>query len=217
MLNLVFDKPKDAPLNVLCLGAHSDDIEIGCGGTILRLVSEYPDLVTTWVIFSATGERGVEAQQSADEFLKDVRNKHILLNEFKDSYFPAHVSAIKNVFEDLKSLISPDIIFTHYRKDLHQDHRQICELTWNTWRNHFILEYEIPKYDGDLHSPNFFVALNDGLRARKIELLMRYFQTQTNKYWFSPETFDALMRLRGIECKSPGGSAEAFYSRKISF
>jgi LmbE family N-acetylglucosaminyl deacetylase len=217
MLNLVFNKPKDGPLNLVCLGAHSDDIEIGCGGTILRLASEYPNLAVTWVVFSALGERAVEARQSADEFLKDVRHKTILLHEFKDGYFPANVSTIKDVFEDLKNTGLPDIIFTHFRTDLHQDHRQICELTWNTWRSHLILEYEIPKYDGDLGSPNLFVSLENDLCTKKIELLMRFFQTQTNKYWFSPETFNALMRLRGVECKSPGGYAEAFYCRKVLF
>jgi LmbE family N-acetylglucosaminyl deacetylase len=214
VINLAFDKRKDEPLHVLCLGAHSDDIEIGCGGTILRLASEHPNLSVTWVVFSARGERAAEAQQSANEFLKPVRDKNIVLKEFKDGYFPAEVSSIKDVFEELKGTSAPDVIFTHFRKDLHQDHRQICELTWNTWRNHLILEYEIPKYDGDLGSPNFFVSLESNLRARKIESLMRFFRTQTNKDWFSPETFNALMRLRGVECKSPGGYAEAFYCRK---
>ena len=215
MINLVFDRPKDVPLNVLCLGAHSDDIEIGCGGTLLRLSNEYPQLNIHWVVFSAVGQRAVEAQNSADEFLKDVHDKTVILKEFRDGYFPSEVSTIKDVFEELKNITSPDIIFTHYRNDLHQDHRQLCELTWNTWRNHFILEYEIPKYDGDIGSPNFFTALDDRVRNRKIELLMSYFQTQKNKYWFSEETFSALMRLRGIECKSPGGYAEAFYGRKV--
>lgn len=217
MINLVFDKPKDAPLNILCLGSHSDDIEIGCGGTILRLIAEYPNLAVTWVVFSAVGERAIEAHDSAEEFLKDVRHRQIILKEYKDGYFPSTVASIKDVFEDLKASVSPDVIFTHYRNDLHQDHRQLCELTWNTWRNHFILEYEIPKYDGDLASPNIFVVLDDALREKKIELLMRFFQTQSNKHWFSPETFNALMRLRGIESKSPGGYAEAFYGRKLSF
>lgn len=217
MLNLVFDKSKDAPLNILCLGAHSDDIEIGLGGTILRLVEEFPNLVVTWVVFSATGDRAVEARKSAEEFLHGVSNKQIILKEFKDGYFPSRVADIKDVFEELKKSLMPDVIFTHYRDDLHQDHRQLNELTWNTWRDHFILEYEIPKYDGDLGNPNFFVTLNNELRDKKIELLMRHFQTQANKHWFSPETFNALMRLRGVECKSAGGYAEAFYGRKVSF
>lgn len=217
MLKLVFDKPKDAQLNILCLGAHSDDIEIGLGGMVLRLADEYPNLAVTWVVFSATGDRAVEAMKSAEDFLKDIPNKQILLKEFKDGYFPSRVADIKDVFEELKKSLMPDVIFTHYRNDLHQDHRQLNELTWNTWRDHFILEYEVPKYDGDLGNPNFFVTLDDELLNKKIELLMRHFQTQANKHWFSPETFNALMRLRGVECKSEGGYAEAFYGRKVSF
>jgi len=217
MISLVFDKPKESPLTVLCLGAHSDDIEIGCGGTLLRLQMEYSHLNVYWVVFSAAGERAAEAQKSADEFLKNASKKQVVLKGFRDGYFPAEASAIKDVFEELKGEIAPDIIFTHYRSDLHQDHRQLCELTWNTWRNHFILEYEIPKYDGDLGVPNFFVALDDRTRNQKVSLLMRFFQTQANKSWFSEETFSALMRLRGIECKAPAGHAEAFYGRKILF
>lgn len=217
MLKLVFDKSKDAQLNILCLGAHSDDIEIGLGGTILRLADEYPNLAVTWVVFSATGDRAVEARKSAEDFLKNIPNKQILLKEFKDGYFPSRVADIKDVFEELKKSLVPDVIFTHYRNDLHQDHRQLNELTWNTWRDHFILEYEIPKYDGDLGNPNFFITLDEELRNKKIELLMRHFQTQANKHWFTSETFNALMRLRGVECKSAGGYAEAFYGRKVSF
>jgi LmbE family N-acetylglucosaminyl deacetylase len=215
MLKLIFDKLKHPLLNILLLGAHSDDIEIGCGGTMLRLVEEYPELVVTWVVFSATGDRVVEAQRSADAFLRGVYDKQVTIKEFKDGYFPANVASIKEVFESLKDTISPDVIFTHYRNDLHQDHRQLNELTWNTWRDHFILEYEIPKYDGDLGTPNFFVTLDEELCKRKTDLLMRHFQTQANKHWFSPETFNALMRLRGIECKSSAGYAEAFYCRKV--
>jgi LmbE family N-acetylglucosaminyl deacetylase len=217
MIKLVFDKPKTHPLNVLCLGAHSDDIEIGCGGTLLRLVAENPDVFITWVVFSAIGERALEAKRSAEEFLKSVGHKQIIFKEFKDGYFPPSVAGLKDVFEELKNRISPDIIFTHYRDDLHQDHRQLCELTWNTWRDHFILEYEIPKYDGDLGNPNFFVSLDKESCDQKVDVLMRYFQTQVNKHWFTPDTFSALLRLRGIQCKSPGGYAEAFYVRKINY
>jgi LmbE family N-acetylglucosaminyl deacetylase len=217
MIKLVFDKQKDAPFNVLCLGAHSDDIEIGCGATVLRLTKEFPILDLTWVVFSAKSERASEAQNSANEFTKAVQNKKILLHEFQDGYFPSNAASIKDVFEGLKNSTSPDVIFTHYRQDLHQDHRQICELTWNTWRNHFILEYEVPKYDGDLGSPNFFMHLERQTCDRKIELLMRYFQTQGNKHWFTADTFNAMLRLRGIESKSPGGFAEAFYCRKVAF
>lgn len=217
MLKLQLEKAGQGPLRILLLGAHSDDIEIGCGGTVLRLIRENPNLEVTWVVFSALGERGKEAKKSAREFLKDVSHNQIILHEFKDSYFPYRGAEIKDIFEHLKGNLTPDVIFTHYRNDLHQDHRLLCELTWNTWRDHFILEYEIPKYDGDLGSPNFFVTLDENLREKKVELLMRFFQTQANKHWFSRETFNAIMRLRGVECKSSGGYAEGFYGRKISY
>lgn len=217
MKNLSFGNEKNSALRVLCLGAHSDDIEIGCGGTILRLIRENPDIEVMWVVFSALGERGDEAKKSADAFLKDVPRKQIIVHEFKDGYFPYRGAEIKDLFEQLKRDAAPDMIFTHYRHDLHQDHRLLCELTWNTWRDHFILEYEIPKYDGDLGSPNFFVNLDQDLCDRKTDALIRFFQTQGNKHWFTPETFRAILRIRGVECKSPGGYAEAFYGRKISF
>ena len=217
MLNLAFDKRSDLPLNVLCLGAHSDDIEIGCGGTLLRLAAELPNLCLTWVVFSARGERALEAKASAAGFTDGIPSKEILLHEFQDGYFPSNLAHLKDVFEDLKINVFPDVIFTHYRQDLHQDHRQICELTWNTWRNHFILEYEIPKYDGDLGAPNFFATLDKPTCEKKIDLLLKYFQTQGNKHWFTADTFHALLRLRGIECKSWSGYAEAFYCRKAVY
>jgi len=216
MIRLQFDRNPGAGLRVLCLGAHSDDIEIGCGGTILRLISESPDIEIGWVVFSAPDERGVEARRSADDFLRGAARVNVMVKDFKDGYFPSKVEPLKDIFEELKSEVTPDLIFTHFRNDLHQDHRQLCELTWNTWRNHFILEYEIPKYDGDLAFPNFFVPLGDDFRAGKIELLMRHFQTQNNKHWFSPETFNAILRLRGIECRSSSGYAEAFHVRKMT-
>jgi LmbE family N-acetylglucosaminyl deacetylase len=217
MLKLQIPKINQGPLKVLFLGAHSDDIEIGCGGTILRLIEEYPEIQVTWVVFSALGERGREARNSADEFLHAVRDKKVIVHEFRDGYFPYRGAEIKDIFEQLKQAITPDLIFTHTRQDLHQDHRLLCELTWNTWRDHMILEYEIPKYDGDLGSPNFFVHLDESLCKQKISALVRYFQTQGNKHWFTAETFQAILRIRGVECKSLGGYAEAFYARKISF
>jgi LmbE family N-acetylglucosaminyl deacetylase len=217
MQKLQFHKTDQTPLHVLLLGAHSDDIEIGCGGTILRLIHENPEVQVTWVVFSALGERGAEARYSAEEFLKDVRIKNVIVHEFRDGYFPYRGEEIKDIFEELKHETTPDLIFTHYRHDLHQDHRLLCELAWNTWRDHFILEYEIPKYDGDVGSPNFFVQLDRELCERKMATLIRFFQTQGNKHWFTAETFQALLRIRGVECKSPGGYAEAFYCRKISY
>ena len=216
MLKLQFPTSEPAP-KVLFLGAHSDDIEIGCGGTVQRLIRENPQLEVTWVVFSALGERGAEARNSAQEFLKDIERKQVIVHGFTDGYFPSRLAEIKDIFEQLKRDVMPDVIFTHYRDDLHQDHRVLCELTWNTWRDHFILEYEIPKYDGDLGSPNFFVHLDKDLCDRKADALVRFFQTQGNKHWFTAETFNAILRIRGVESKSPGGYAEAFYGRKVSF
>jgi len=202
---------------VLCLGAHSDDLEIGCGGTILKLIEMYPDLNFYWVVFSATGLRKEEALASANTFLSSVKQKNILIKEFKDGFFPYNGGEIKECFEQIKQEISPDLIFTHYRHDRHQDHRLISDLTWNTFRNHLILEYEIPKYDGDLGNPNLFVHLNQSVYQKKIKHLMEYFSTQVNRHWFEEETFTSILRLRGIESNAPDRYAEAFYCRKIIF
>ena len=200
---------------VLLLGAHSDDIEIGCGGSLLRLIDRYPDLTVVWVVLCASGERGREAEASAELFLKEVKSKEVILRNFRDGYLPYNGEAVKDFFEDLKRVISPDIIFTHFREDLHQDHRLVCELTWNTWRDHLILEYEVPKYDGDLGVPNFFMPLTEKNCSKKLEYLVRSFQTQQNKHWFTEETFLAFLRLRGIESRAAEGYAEGFYCRKI--
>jgi LmbE family N-acetylglucosaminyl deacetylase len=216
MLNLSFGQTRKSPRCVLCLGAHSDDIEIGCGGMILRLLREHPQVQVHWVVFSTGPGRDREASRSADLFLKSAKCSAVIIKDFRDSFFPAMTNEIKEFFEQLKVDLVPDIILTHYRNDLHQDHRTICELTWNTFREHFILEYEIPKYDGDLGSPNVFVPLERAICERKIRHLLAIFQTQRNKQWFSRDTFMALLRLRGVESKSPSGLAEAFYGRKIT-
>jgi LmbE family N-acetylglucosaminyl deacetylase len=216
VLKLVFDQPEGRPLNILCLGAHSDDLEIGCGGTILELIRRYPDLHLTWIVFSGQGPRAEEALASANDFLAAAQHKTIILKEFRDSYFPYTGAEIKEYFNQLKSGPVPDLIFTHYRHDLHQDHRLICELTWNTFRDHMILEYEIPKYDGDMGAPNFFIPLDAEICQKKIDLLLKHFQTQSNRHWFSEDTFFALLRLRGMEAPNPGKYAEAFYCRKIN-
>lgn len=203
--------------NILCLGSHCDDIEIGCGGTILRLIDEHPDAGIHWVVFSSDPQRGVEARQCANEFLAKVRTKHVVVKDFRNGFFPYLGAGIKEYFEQLKQDVTPDIIFTHYRHDLHQDHRIISDLTWNTFRNHLILEYEIPKYDGDMGTPNVFVPLPDMLCRRKIDTIMKCFESQRTKSWFTPETFSALLRLRGVESSSPSGYAEAFHCRKAIF
>ena len=214
MLGLTFNTEPNSTLNILCLGAHSDDIEIGCGGTILKLIKEYPNSSFHWIVFSGGQQRAEEAKASAEAFLEGAKEKNIVIKDFKDGFFPYQGAEIKGYFEQLKE-VSLDLIFTHYRQDLHQDHRLICDLTWNTFRNHLILEYEIPKYDGDIGQPNFFAYLDDQTCQQKITNLLNYFQTQTNKHWFTAETFLAILRLRGIESKAPYNYAEAFYGRKI--
>ncbi len=200
---------------VLCLGAHSDDIEIGCGGSVLRLIEENPGVEVWWVVFSGNSSRQAEAQLSAGRFLEGVQDQNIILKDFKDGYFPYSGAAVKDFFETLKDQISPDLIFTHYRNDLHQDHRLVNELTWNTWRDHLILEYEIPKYDGDLGAPNFFIPLERRICQRKNDLLREVFKSQEVKPWFTGDTFWALLQLRGIESRAPESLAEAFYARKV--
>lgn len=213
MLNLRL--AADTPIHVLCLGAHSDDIEIGCGGTILRLIESYPGLSVSWFVFSSDSTRKAEALSSARLFLRDAQNKRVDVMAFRDGFFPYIGGEIKDVFERIKTEQRPDVVFTHYRDDRHQDHRLISDLTWNTLRNHLILEYEIPKYDGDLGHPNLFVPIAEPLVERKINHLLTGFQSQAGKQWFSEGTFRALLRLRGIECNAPSGYAEAFYARKI--
>jgi LmbE family N-acetylglucosaminyl deacetylase len=200
---------------ILCLGAHSDDIEIGAGGTLLKLAAQRSDLEICWVVFSAPGLRAEEARRSADEFLSNVSNKQVKIGSFRESYFPSEWPAIKEWFEEIKTKFDPEVVFTHYREDRHQDHRVLSDLAWNTFRNHLILEYEILKYDGDLGCPNLFIPFSEQLCARKIELLLKHFKTQSTKHWFTSDTFEALSRIRGIECASATGRAEAFYCRKI--
>ena len=201
---------------VLCLGAHADDIEIGCGGTILRLAAERRDLEVRWVVFSSNAIRAAEARASAGAFLECVKST-VVVRDYRDGYLPWAGAAIKDEFEALKKEFAPDLIFTHQRDDLHQDHRLVSELTWNTWRNHFILEYEIPKFDGDFGSPNFFSPLPAATLERKISLVVRHFATQAGKQWFAPELFRAVARIRGMECVAPEALAEAFYCRKAVF
>ena len=200
---------------MLCLGAHSDDIEIGCGGTILRLLAQRRNVEVKWVVFAASPDRRLEAEKSAEMFLKEAVKKEIVVRDFKESFFPYIGSEIKVYFEELKRTIRPDVVFTHFREDLHQDHRLISELTWNTFRDHVILEYEIIKYDGGLGSPNAFVPLSEEVCARKIQYLMENFQSQRSHQWFTEETFRAMLRLRGVESNAPSKFAEAFYARKL--
>ncbi|MEQ1681202.1 MAG: PIG-L deacetylase family protein [Nitrospira sp.] len=214
MIPLLQKSTPGSKCTVLCLGAHSDDIEIGCGGTLLHLLNTYPDAEVVWVVFSANRVRKKEALMSASRFLAGAAKKTIIVKTFRESVFPYCGQSIKRYFEQLKQKVSPDLVFTHYRDDLHQDHRVINQLTWNTFRRQCILEYEIPKYDGDMGIPNFFVSLPDLLAKRKAAYIIQGFPSQHGKQWFSSDTFLALLRLRGIEANGSGRYAEAFYSRK---
>jgi LmbE family N-acetylglucosaminyl deacetylase len=200
------------PLQIVCLGAPSDDIEIGCGGLVLSLLKAGRPVEIHWVVFSAAGEREREARRAASLFLKGA-NSHVAIHQFRDGFFP-HEPDIKETFEKLKRQVNPDLVLTHYRHDRHQDHRVLSDLAWNTWRDHWILEYEIPKYDGDLGAPNCFVPLDLTTCRRKVKYLDTAFGSQRDKHWFSSETFMGLMRLRGMESRSKSGYSEAFYSRK---
>jgi len=215
MINLELKRGAPGALTVLCLGAHSDDIEIGCGGTILRLVEQHPEAVFHWAVFSAAGVREAEARHAATLFAGPTALREPLLKAFRDGFMPYVGAEVKAVFEELKQAVSPDLIFTPYRDDAHQDHRLMGELTWNTFRDHLILEYELPKYDGDKGQPSVFVPLEAEMCQKKARYLMEAFQSQHSKRWFQENTFLSVMRLRGMECNAPSGYAEAFYCRKL--
>jgi LmbE family N-acetylglucosaminyl deacetylase len=204
-------------LSVLCIGAHSDDIEIGAGATILGWIEKGIQLDVHWAVLSAAGARSEEAQASALSFLVNAHSAEIDLADFQDGFFPYQGAAIKAWFEQLRRRTSPDVILCHWHNDAHQDHRQVSALTWNTFRDHPILEYEIPKWDGDIGRPNVYVPVSRELMARKTELLQRHFGSQRSKDWFEPETYLSLARLRGVECRASEGFAEAFHARKLSF
>ena len=214
MLNL---SAAQSPTRVLAIGCHADDIEIGCGGTLLTLAGCNPELEITWVVLAAPGERGVEAKASAEAFLAGVRDARVDVHEFRDGFLPYVGGEVKDVFEKLKGRVDPQVVFTHAGYDLHQDHRLACELTWNTFRNHLILEYEIPKVDGDLGRPNVFVPLTASVAEKKLALIEQYFPSQSEKHWFDRETFMGLMRLRGMEAVAPERLAEAYTCRKLVF
>ncbi len=214
MMGLRLAKTPSEPLQILCLGAHSDDIEIGCGGTLLQLKRTYADLAFHWVVFSTAGVRGKEAARGAELFAAGSK-KQVILKEFRDGFLPYSGGSVKEVFEELKGQVTPDLIFTHWQGDAHQDHRLLSDLTWNTFRNHLILEYEIPKYDGDLGRPNMFVPLESPFHEHKVDHLFEAFESQRSKPWFAREMFLGLMRVRGMESNATSGYAEAFHTRKI--
>ena len=204
------------PLRLLCLGAHCDDIEIGAGGTILRLLAERPGSEVTWMVLSSTPEREREALASAGAFLTGATGgQRVLVRAFRDGYLPSQSVEVKDAFEELKATVRPQLILTHHRHDRHQDHRLIAELTWNTFRDHLIAEYEIPKYEGDLGAPNVFMHLSREIVESKVAAILQNFPSQCTRQWFSEDAFLALLRLRGIESNAPTRYAEAFYCRKM--
>jgi LmbE family N-acetylglucosaminyl deacetylase len=205
----------DGLRRVLCLGAHSDDIEIGCGGAILNLVAAQPGLEVHWVVFSASVQRKAEALASAAAFLQGAAVQNVVVHNFRDGYFPFVGEAVKDACEEIRKVVSPDLIFTHCSHDLHQDHRLLNQLTYNTFRDHLVLEYEIPKWDGDLRTPNVYFPLTAAVAQRKIDLLLQHFPSQGGRDWFTADTFAALMRIRGLEARALEGKAEGFYVRKL--
>jgi LmbE family N-acetylglucosaminyl deacetylase len=216
MLQFPLSSGEQPVRRVLALGAHADDIEIGCGAALLALSRANPGVEVTWVVFAASGERADEARRSAETFLASAGNADVVVHGFRDGYLP-HVGAeLKDVFEELKSRVEPDLVFTHTRHDPHQDHRAVCELTWNTWRRHLVLEYEIPKYDGDFGAPNVFVPVSRELAVEKARTVVEAFPSQQVKHWFDEELLLGVMRLRGMEAASESGYAEAFTCRKLS-
>ncbi len=216
MIRLALVPPTNQPLRILCLGAHSDDIEIGAGGTVLTLLERHPGAHVHWIVFSAPGERAPEARASATAFLAKAGEQRIDLYEFRDGLFPDELTSLKATFEALKHGSVPDVIFTHVREDHHQDHRTIAEVTANTFRDHLVLGYEVPKYDPDLGNPNLFFDLSPVHAEAKVASLMAHFASQRSRRWFRPETFRGLMHIRGIQSASPTGLAEGFYARKLS-
>ena len=214
MIQLQLDVDKEKGLNILCLGAHCDDIEIGCGGTLLKLIDQYPIGHLKWVVFASNETRKQEAIASAEAFLEGVESKEIVVLSFRDAFLSFSALEIKEYFESIKKAFDPDLVFTHYRDDRHQDHRLISDLSWNTFRSHLILEYEIPKYDGDLGTPNSFCQLTAAQAEKKAAILLEYFVSQKNKHWFDKDTFLSLMRIRGMESANTNRYSEAFHVRK---
>ncbi len=217
MLRLIPEVRPRRALRLLCIGAHSDDLEIGCGGTVLAWMASMPAIEVTWVVLSAQGARAREARSSARALLRRAAAHKVLIGGFRDGFLPAQYADVKSFFESLKETTDPDVVLTHWLQDRHQDHRLAAELTWNTWRNHLVLEYEIPKYEGDLGQPNAYVPIPTSLARRKVNHLGRYFSSQRSKDWFVADNFLALMRIRGMECRAASGFAEAFHARKFVF
>jgi LmbE family N-acetylglucosaminyl deacetylase len=210
-----FQLDEESGLNILAIGAHCDDIEIGCGGTLLKIFEQYKINHVKWVVFASNEQRRQEAINSAEAFLKDISNKEIIVLDYRDAFLEASKYEIKEYIEGIKKRFDPDLVFTHYRNDRHQDHRLLSDLAWNTFRSHLILEYEIPKYDGDLGIPNCFFHISPALADKKVKILIDSFISQKSKHWFDEETFLSLMRIRGMEAAATEKYAEAFHLRKL--
>jgi LmbE family N-acetylglucosaminyl deacetylase len=217
MLDLIANLPARSKARVLCIGAHCDDIEIGCGGTLRVLQGRGSQVTIDWVVASGTAERRRETQRAMNLLVEPAHRGELHFGEFSDGRFPAEYGRVKEFFESLKDLPRPDVILCHERADLHQDHRIVNEMVWNTFRDQLILEYEIPKWDGGLGQPNLYVPISAAQAKRKVAALMTAYASQRTRDWFTPDTFMALLRLRGIECRAPSGLAEAFHARKIRF
>lgn len=217
MLRLAPEVRRGQPFRLLCIGAHSDDLEIGCAGTVLTWLASMPAVDVTWVVLSAEGIRSSEANRSARALLARAARRKVFIANFRDCFLQSQYTDVKDYFEHLKKEVDPDVVMTHWLQDRHQDHRLTAELTWNTWRNHLVLEYEIPKYEGDLANPNVYVPISTSLARRKVSHLNRCFSSQRGKEWFTGDTFLGLMRLRGLESRSQSGFAEAFHARKLVF
>jgi LmbE family N-acetylglucosaminyl deacetylase len=214
MIDLLTSRVRRGRLRILCIGAHCDDIEIGCGGLLLALRGRNRNLRVDHLVLSAPSGRRAESADAQRAFVAARDRGTLRFADFPDGLFPSHYSDIKSIAESIKAECPPDIIFCHERDDRHQDHRLVNEIVWNTFRNQLILEYEIPKWDGGLGQPNVYVPLTEAQAQRKARYLVENFRSQTGRHWFSQDTFLALSRLRGIECRAPGGHAEGFHLRK---
>lgn len=207
--------PTDRGPRILVVGAHADDAEIGAGGTIGRLVSERPDAAFTWVVLAAADPlRAAEARASADRLLAGAANRSVDVRDLRDGFLPFLGVAPKEAMMDHTSS-DPDLILAPRRDDAHQDHRLVSELVQQVFRRGTILEYEVPKWDGDLGPANLYVRLSAAEAAAKVTHLLASFPSQTDRGWFSGDTFRAILRLRGIECRAPDGNAEAFNCGKL--
>lgn len=206
--------PTDRALRVVALGAHADDIEIGAGGLIQRLVADTPSLSIRWLVASATPERRREAEKASSRLVGSVSDCTLDIGDLRDGFLPFLGPAPKE-WLIRHAGFEPDIVICPRGEDLHQDHRLVGQLAWQVFRSSLIFEYEIPKYEGDLGRPNVYVVLDRATAERKVATILEAFPSQRSRRWFEPETFWALLRLRGIEAASPTGFAEAFHASKI--